>query len=257
MLRKNPRLIQQLDKFRPRLWLELGLSADWGEEFISLIRLLEPDNHDPAVLTQQVEGWFARQRKLFQDLEVLNEIPGADAASQTCTVHAVRNAMECPAFAVNGRTFHLWSSTSGNREVFKEVAENMSNVVEAAMDRVQSELLSSIQCDWQVFHMGRWHQSQSMSLDELDTFEKLIRSRLRRLFRLAHEDADQGIRQFFQVVPILYEKYLSEMAEGTTPDNRTLWAFVFQDNIASVANAAGRLDELRPLGLDMLFFGLF
>ena len=116
--------------------------------------------------------------------------------------------------------------------------------MEAAVDRVQSELAGR-----SVFRFGKWHQSQIMALDELDLFHKLTRARLDRLYRLAYEeDADEGIREFFPAAPILYEKYITELSEGNTRDNRKLWSPTFEERIHACASVAGRLEELCLLG---------
>ena len=52
------RLLTLLDSLRPGLFLELGLSADWGEEFIKVIRTLEPESYDPANLAEDIRTWF-------------------------------------------------------------------------------------------------------------------------------------------------------------------------------------------------------
>ena len=99
------RILQTLDRLRPRLFVEIGVSSDWGAEFLRLIRLLEPDNHDPALLYEQVSHWFERQRLLFQELHILHELPRDGPDAQSATFHAVTNAMQCPPLCVNGRTF--------------------------------------------------------------------------------------------------------------------------------------------------------
>ena len=116
----------QLETFRPDLWLELGFSADWGEEFINLVRKLEPENYDLANLEEDITTWFGRQKSLFQDLRILEELPDAGAEQQSCTFNVVKHAMECPPLYVGGRVFHLWSTQRGDKAAFKKVTENLT-----------------------------------------------------------------------------------------------------------------------------------
>ena len=123
----------------------------------------------------------------------------------------------------------------------------MSNLVEAAVARVQADLLDTPQADWQCLSLGKWHASRSMPLDEQDTFERLTRARLRRLFSMAHQNEKEGIRQYFQVVPILHESYVAKVAAGECPDNRELWKAVLQPDFARRVNTAASLSELSAL----------
>ena len=243
------RILQTLDRLRPRLFVEIGLSSDWGAEFLRLIRLLEPDNHDPALLYEQVSHWFERQRLLFQELHILHELPRDGPDAQSATFHAVTNAMQCPPLCVNGRTFFLWSAAHNDKKEFAEATERLSNLVEAAIGRVKSELLESPQTDFQVFHVGRWHKTESMSADELHTFHACTRLRLRRMCKLAEErSVEQALQQYFQVMPILHDTYKLRLREETkVPDNRELWALVFDEDFPRKANAAGNLQQLRSL----------
>ena len=238
-----------LDNFRPRLFVEVGLSADWGAEFLKIIRTLEPDSHDPALLYEQVSDWFQRQRRLFQELCILDELPNRGPEAQSATWHAVNNAMQCPPLCVRGRMFHLWSAAHGDKEMFMETAEHLSNLVEASIDRVKAELLDSVQTDFQVFHIARWHKSLAMSLNDLDTFQKCTRLRLRRLCKMAQErNEEDTLSQYAQVMPILHDKQVEWTdRDGVVPDNRVVWAIVFDSAFPSQVNSAGRLDELRSL----------
>ena len=237
-----------LDAFRPELWLELGLSADWGEEFIALIRKLEPEDYDLANLETDVRAWFLRQQLLFQDLRILDELPDVGPEFQSCTHSVVRNAMECPTLFVGGRAFHPWSRQRGDHDVFKQVAEKASNMIEAVKDRVQSELLGTHQTDWQCFSLQRWQDSRRVAVDEQRTFEQNLRSRLRRLLKGAALHVDRGTGQFFRAVPILAEKYSVEMeATGVVPDNRRVWSHVFGEAFAQEATNGAPMGELRLL----------
>lgn len=249
------RLLSQLDSFRPQLFLELGLSADWGEELVSLIRKLEPSNYDPACLQEDVANWFHRQGELFQQLRILEELEDTDADQQSCTWHVVRNAMSCPPLYVQGKCFNLWSASRGDKQTFKDVAERLSNLVEAAKARVQSELLGCPQSDWCIFSMGRWRESRALSVDEQQTFEMTLRCRLRRLLKLAGLSIEAGERQFFQVVHILHQGCQETDMQGRCrKDNREIWARIFSDDLASKANPEGDIDTLRCLVLILFTF---
>ena len=86
-------------------------SADRPAEFLRLIRLLEPDNHDPALLYEHVSHWFDCQRLLFQELHILHELPDDGPDAQSATFHAVTNVMQCAPLCINGRSFLLWSAS--------------------------------------------------------------------------------------------------------------------------------------------------
>ena len=121
--------------------------------------------------------------------------------------------------------FFLWSAAHNDKKEFAEATERLSDLVEAAIDRVKSELLESPQTDFQVFHVGRWHKTESMSADELHTFHTCTRLRLRRMCKLAEErSVEQALQQYFQVMPILHDTYKLRLREETkVPDNRELW----------------------------------
>ena len=232
-----------LDSFRPKLFVELGLSADWGEEFVSLIRKLEPEDYDLSRLREDVRAWFARQKHLFQDLRVLDELD-AGSGHQTNTWCVIKNAMECPPLSINGRSFHLWSATRGDKEVFCQVAQSMSNLVEASVARIEAELLSGPQADWDSFSMRLWHNSQSFAPDDQHTFQQILKKKLTRLCQLAHVDPAAGVRQFFQAVHIIYDIYKAEVKIGRNPDNRDLWRVVFKPELARRVNGSHELPEL-------------
>jgi len=249
-------MLSLLDSFRPWLFLELGLSADWGEEFIKVVRTLEPESYEPANLADDLRTWFRRQRALFQDLKVLDELDDVPE-KQSCTWHVVKNAMSCPPLTVGGRSFQLWSSARGDKEVFQATAERLSDLVEAAIERVQAELLDTPQCDWQCMSMKKWHASLGMDLDEADTFKKLVRFRFRRLCRLSHVNEDHGTRQFFQIMPILHAEFLVLKDRGEEVDNRKVWALIFKENMGQRVNRTGDISELRPFRSrnHFIFFG--
>ncbi|CAK9114935.1 unnamed protein product, partial [Durusdinium trenchii] len=235
---EQKRLVSRLDALRPQLWLELGIAADWREEFISLIRRLEPEGYDPACLEADVREWFRRQTQLFQDGRILDELPDEEGSEQSCTFHVVRNAMQCPPLYVGGRVFHMWSKERGDKQVFQGVLQNMSNLVEAAKARVDSELLNTMQTDWQVFSLRSWTRSRNQSVEEQRTFDSVLRHRLGRLLRSLALSVRDGTEQFFRVAPILAEKFEEKM------DNRVLWHRVFEE---ATVRTAGDVSVLRIL----------
>ena len=200
---------------------------------------MEPEGYDPACLEADVREWFRRQTQLFQDGRILDELPDEEGSEQSCTFHVVRNAMQCPPLYVGGRVFHMWSKERGDKQVFQGVLQNMSNLVEAAKARVDSELLNTMQTDWQVFSLRSWTRSRNQSVEEQRTFDSVLRHRLGRLLRSLALSVRDGTEQFFRVAPILAEKFEEKM------DNRVLWRRVFEE---ATVRTAGDVSVLRRWG---------
>lgn len=234
---------------RPKFFVPTALMADFGAEFIELIRTLEPRDYDVANLGDDVDGWFERQSRLFQDLQILCELPDHvdHPERQTCTWTIINNAMTCDSILAGGKVFHLWSTERGDNQDVKDVMQKMSNVIEASRERMKAEFHGSLQMDFSAFSFRRWNASRNVVSSSRANFEANLHLKLKRLFKAANCDPIAGCRQFIQVINILYQEFKAQLRDqlpNQWPDNRVLWRRAFQEDVRSQANREGDISVL-------------
>lgn len=239
--------------------------ADFGQEFLVLIRHLEPRGYDMANLHDDLRGWYSRQSRLFQELQILQQVPGTSEEDQperqTCTWTIVRNAMMCKPLCVGPKVFHLWSKERGDHEDLKAACTSMSNTIEGSRTRMEAEFNGTLQMDFAAFSFRRWHRYKQQDLSQRKIFEAETKLKLQRLFRAANCCPRDGCKQFFEVVHILYEEYKvskDKQLPGQYPDNRALWRRCFQEDVNNQANIEGDISVLRwgliTLGCFIIFY---
>jgi hypothetical protein len=234
---------------RPKFLVPTGLMADFGAEVVDLMRTLEPRDYDVANLGDDVNRWFERQTRLFQDLQILMEMPGQEdhPERQTCTWTIVKNAMECDPIHVGSKVYHLWSAERGDKEEMRDIIKKMSNVIHASNQRMKAEFCGTLQMDFSAFSFRRWRRSRKYAVSTRAAFEADLVLKLKRLFTAANCDPDAGVRQFLQVMRILYEEFETQLRDqlpNQTPDNRVLWRRAFQEDVRSQANRNGDISVL-------------
>jgi hypothetical protein len=129
-----------------------GLSASFSQEAIKFIRLLDKNDHDPALMFNQRREFVQRMRALFIDGAIFNESGDPVGACLEIILKQARSA--APIVYDGGKVIHLYQRPSS--EAAAAVASNMRELTNMMIERLEAEFTTDdLGILFSAFDLGR------------------------------------------------------------------------------------------------------